>query len=292
MKRTAELILDSRATLGEGVCWDAERHLLYWVDILEKEIHVFDPSTGNDHCIRIDHYVGAVACSSDGRLILATQQGFAKLDTDTEELTPICDPESHLPCNRFNDGKCDPVGRFWAGTMDLEGQGNGGSLYRLDPDRSVHRMVENVTISNGLAWSSDDKVMYYIDTGRSNVSAFDYDSDTGSIKCRRTVIQFDRNWGHPDGMTIDEEDMLWVAHCGSGCVARWNPRSGKLLEKIELPVSLVTNCVFGGRDLDTLFISSARITLNDDEIAQQPLAGGIFCVNPGIKGRVTPSFYG
>lgn len=284
MNPVAELALDAKAVVGEGVYWDADRQILYWVDILAKQVHLFDPATCKDRCIQLDQYIGAAVPTTDGDLMLAMHHGFARLNPVTEALTPVCDPEHHLPDNRFNDGKCDPAGRFWAGTMQLEGKIATGALYCLDPDFSVHKFADSIGISNGLAWGIDNETMYFIDTTQSEMVAFDYDIETGAISRRRTAIRFSNEFSHPDGMTIDEEGMVWVAFFGSGCVARWNPNNANLLRKIHFPVTLTTNCTFGGPELDTLYVSSCRFTLTPDELAKQPLAGGIFRVKLGVRG--------
>ena len=289
---TPELVLDARAELGEGVSWDATAQVLYWVDILQQEVHIFDPASGADRCINVGQYVGAAVPTVDGDLMLAMHHGFARLDPDTETLTPVCDPESHLPDNRFNDGKCDPAGRFWAGTMHVEAKGRTGSLYRMDKDLSVHKIFGEVGISNGLAWSPAIDTLYYIDTLQYEVAAFDYDVATGDVRRRRAVVQLSHDGGHPDGMTIDEQGMLWVACCGGGRVARWDPAQGRLLQEVRLPVTMTTNCVFGGPELDTLYISTARVTLTDEDLARQPLAGGLFSVKPGVHGLPASPFGG
>lgn len=284
MNPIVELALDAKAVVGEGVCWDADRRLLYWVDILAKQVHLFDPAKNRNRCIQLDQFIGAAVPTVDGDLMLAAQNGFFRLNPETEELTPVCDPEPHLPDNRFNDGKCDPAGRFWAGTMQMEGKDAAGSLYRLDSDLSVHKLFDSIGISNGLAWSIDEKTLYFIDTKRPEVAAFDYDVRTGDIAHRRTVIRFNPDYSHPDGMTIDEEGMLWIAFFGGGCIARWNPASGERLSRIDFPVTLTTNCTFGGPELDTLYVSSCTHSLTPAELARQPLAGGLFRVKPGVRG--------
>ena len=284
MSHVPEIAVPAAATLGEGVCWDADRQYLYWVDILEKELHVHEPAAGSDRCIDVGQYSGAAVPTAAGELLLALHHGFHRLDLETEALTPVSDPEADQPDNRFNDGKCDPAGRFWAGTMQLEGQGPTGALYRVDADLSVHKQFGGVGISNGLAWSPDHTTMYYIDTVTYEVAAFDYDHATGAIANRRAAITFSPDMGHPDGMTIDEEGMLWVCFFGGGRVARFDPASGTELAEIRLPTSNVTNCVFGGPDLDTLFVSTARLMLTEEQLAEQPLAGNLFRVNPGVCG--------
>jgi sugar lactone lactonase YvrE len=293
MQYEPEIAVPAQATLGEGVNWDANRQCLYWVDILEKELHVYDPGADSDRCIDVGQYIGAAVPTAAGDLMLALHHGFYRIDLETEAMTPVCDPESDLPENRFNDGKCDPAGRFWAGTMGVDpDRGATGALYRMDADLSVHKQFGDVGISNGLAWSPDHTTMYYIDTVTCQVSAFDYDLDTGTIDNRRAVITFSHDMGHPDGMTIDEEGMLWVCFFGGGRIARYNPGTGEELDEIRFPVSNVSNCVFGGPDLDTLYASTARVTLTDDQLAEQPQAGSVFRVKPGVRGMAAAPFGG
>lgn len=292
MNHVPEIAVPAAATLGEGVCWDAERQCLYWVDILEKELHIYDPVTGTDRCIQIGQYIGATVPTADGNLLLALQNGLYRFDLETEAITLVCNPEADQPNNRFNDGKCDPAGRFWAGTMQLEGQGKTGALYRMDADLSLNKQFGGVGISNGLAWSPNRTTMYYIDTPTCEVAAFDYDLATGAIANRRALITFSHDLGHPDGMTIDEEGMLWVCFFGGGRIARCNPANGEELDEIIFPVSNITNCVFGGPDLDTLFASTARLALTETQLAEQPLAGHIFRVKPGVRGLAPLPFGG
>ena len=291
-----ELILDAKASLGEGLCWDARKAVLYWVDILAHEVHIFDPSIPadsnqpQDQVIDVGQYVGAVVPRKSDGLLLAVHHGFAILDLKTEKLKIINDPESHLPNNRFNDGKCDPAGRFWAGTLDLGAKPAAGSLYCMDTDQTVRKALDNVTISNGLAWSLDHSTMYFIDTPTKQLSAYDYDIDTGHIGNQRVVITFPKNMGHPDGMTIDTEGMLWVALYGGSCVSRWDPSNGKLIQKISVPATNVTNCTFGGPSLDRLYITTAREGLDEAALGQQPHAGGLFCATPGVSGLPAVEF--
>ena len=289
----ADLALDARALLGEGPIWDARIQVLYWVDIMGYKVHVFNPATGQDRAIDVGQPVGTVVPRRSGGVMAALRDGFAALDIETGELTPIADPEAHLPGNRFNDGKCDPAGRFWAGTMRIaEDQKGAGSLYRLDPDLSVHKMWTNITVANGIAWSHDAKTMYYIDTPTQRVVAFDYNVATGDIADPRPVIHTPNGPGGPDGMTIDAEGMLWVAYWGGWRVVRWDPATGEALAIIELPVERVTAPWFGGPNLDELYITSARIGLSDDALAQQPHAGGIFVARPGVRGLAAFEFAG
>lgn len=292
MSNTAVLVYDARADLGEGPIWHSPTQLLYWVNILSGQLNLFDPNTGHNRTIVLGQPVGTVVPRKAGGVMVALQNGLATLDLDTEELTIVHDPEAHLPGNRFNDGKCDPAGRFWAGTMSLNAEDSLGSLYCMDIDHSVRRALGNVTISNGLVWSHDHSTMYFIDSATRMITAFDYDEPTGSISNRRTAITIPPGIGVPDGMTIDAEGMVWIAHFGGSRVTRWNPTNGVFLSHISVPATQVTACAFGGPDLDRLYITTARIDLNADALLKQPDAGGLFVVSPGVKGVKAFEFAG
>jgi sugar lactone lactonase YvrE len=289
----AELTLDAKALLGEGPIWDARKQVLYWVNIMGNEVHEFHPATGRDRVFDVGQPVGTVVPRRSGGVMVALRDGFAALDTDTGALTMVADPEAHLPQNRFNDGKCDPAGRFWAGTMrQAEDRAGAGSLYRLDPDLSVHKMWTNITVANGIAWSHDARTMYYIDTPTMMVVAFDYNVETGAIANPKPVVHTPDGPGGPDGMTIDAEGMLWVAYWGGWRVVRWNPHTGEALAVIELPVERVTAPWFGGPNLDELYITSARTGLSADALAKQPHAGSLFVARPGVRGLPAFEFAG
>ncbi|KHE67686.1 SMP-30/gluconolactonase/LRE family protein, partial [Halobacillus sp. BBL2006] len=224
---SVELIVDSKSLLGEGPTWDREKELLYWVDILQKEIHRYDPAQHENTTIEIGQSPGAIAPRESGEVVLALENGFYFYNWMSDQLEPIDDPESHLPNNRFNDGKCDPAGRFWAGTMDQEENERTGTLYCMDADLSVREKVTGVGISNGIAWSPDHTKMYYIDTPTKQVYQYKYDKETGAISDPSSIISFEEEIGAPDGMTIDEEGMLWIAHFGGAKVSRWNPATGE-----------------------------------------------------------------
>ncbi len=290
---TCELEFDAHAKLGEGPCWDARNNLLYWVDIERFELHVYNPTTKTDRAINVGQHIGAAVVRQSGGLLVALREGFFHLDPNTEQLTPILDPEPECPENRFNDGKCDPAGRFWAGTMHLpETEMNCGHLYSLDTDLSVRRRVDDVSISNGLAWSADEKTMYFVDSPTRQCVAFDYDKATGGITNRRVVVEIPEGAGWPDGMTIDAEGMLWIALWDGWRVARFNPNNGALLDEIKLPVARPTSAVFGGEHLETLYITSASTRLPAEALAEQPLAGAIFTATPGVRGTPTVEFLG
>lgn len=287
-----ELILDAKATLGEGPVWDARRQVLLWVDIEAGRLHEFDPATGHNRTIELGQRVGAVVPRARGGVMLAMQRGFASLDPATEAITFWADPEAHLPNNRFNDGKCDPRGRFWAGTISLDRRPGAASLYCLEPDGTVRTMLRGVTNSNGIAWSLEQDTLYYIDTPTRQVTAFDYEPRTGTIDHPRAVITIPPDSGKPDGMTIDAEGMLWIALWDGGCVGRWDPRTGRLLERLAVPARRVTSCAFGGPDLGDLYITTARVGLSERELSEQPGAGGLFRARPGVRGVVAFAFQG
>ena len=287
MAHQAELIVDAKAALGEGPIWDPRSDVLLWVNILEKQLRTYDPASDSDSVIELDQMPGTVVPRASGGLMLALEGGFASFDPDTNALEFITDPESDKPGNRFNDGKCDPAGRFWAGTMPYDAEAANGALYCLDTDGTLRKMISDVYCSNGIAWTADRKTMYYIDSVTRNVDAFDYDLATGDIANRRSVINVPEADGMPDGMAIDVEDKLWVAQWGGRRVARWDPLTGKMIDMIQLPTSQVTACWFGGRDLDELYITSARTHLTDEGLANEPLAGGLFKARVGVKGLPT-----
>ncbi len=273
-----EVLTAHRCLLGEGPIWDARRKSLFRVDILQGEIHEYRPSDGHFHTISVGEYVGAVAPYRDGSLMAALKSGIVLLDPDTGAREAVGHPEAHLPGNRYNDGKCDPAGRFWVGSMSLQEEPGVGSLYMIDHDGSIIRQLEGVTISNGLAWSNDHHTMYYIDTPTFEVAAFDYDLSTGAISNRRVAIRIPESEGYPDGMTIDREGCLWIAHWDGWQVTRWNPDTGRKLKHLPMPVSRVTSCTFGGDTGNDLYITSARTGLSVEELGRQPLAGAVFVV--------------
>lgn len=282
-----ELALKYEAIIGEGAIWDDRRQCLYWVDILGSKFFQYDPKANENKVFALDQYVTTIVPSvNENTAFLTMSNGFASFNLRTGELKPLGDPEPHLPDNRFNDGKCDPQGRFWAGTMSMNGEKYAGALYLLAEDGTIHKKIKNVSISNGLAWSLDGKTMYFIDTPTYEVVAYDFNGRTGAISNGRTIISVPESRGMPDGMTIDEEGMLWIAHWGANQVCRWDPDSGSLISSFIFPVSQLTSCAFGGENLDRLFVTSARDGLSD-RLADEPLAGSLFVIeNTGVKGVV------
>lgn len=282
--------------LGEGPVWDAKQEIIYWIDILNGHLHSYQPKNKIQKTIPLNQLIGSYALSSNGKIIAALKEGIYWVDKQTGDKELIIQPETELPNNRFNDGKCDPAGRFWAGTMSLTEDKEAGSVYVVEKNKntkivSSKKVISNVTISNGMAWSKDVGTFYYIDTPSSEVVAYDYDLNTGQIKNKRVVITIPVSEGLPDGMTIDTEGMLWVAHWGGWQVTRWNPYTGEQLYAIPLPAAKITSCTFGGPHLSDLYISSAKVGLSSQELLEQPLAGSLFVVpNCGYQGFAAYEF--
>jgi sugar lactone lactonase YvrE len=287
-----EFALDARADLGEGPAWEPRTGCLYWVDIHAGHLHIFNPQEGVDRYIDAGEFLGCAAPRDAGGLVLGLRSGFATLDLSTEKLTRLVNPEPHLPGNRFNDGKCDPAGRFLAGTMDDAEVKASGSLYSLAPDGTLKTLIPGTRISNGLAWSPDYRTFYHIDTPTRTVMAYDYDLATGDIANPRPVVTVPPEMGWPDGMTSDTEGMLWVALWGGAKLTRWNPATGQLVAEIPFPALNVSSCCFGGPDLTDLYVTSACKEMSTEELTKYPLSGGLFRIKTNIQGMPTFAFGG
>jgi sugar lactone lactonase YvrE len=288
-----EHVLAVRNKLGEGPLWNAEEQALYWVDIESNSFYRYYPQTGKYERFDVGIMVGVLASRASGGLVMATKKGFAFWETQTG-LRFIVDPEAHKPHNRFNDGAVDCMGRFWAGTMCLPDgtcEQPEGSLYRLDPDLSLHTMETGIGISNGMGWSPDNRLMYFTDTPLHMIYAYDFDSASGAIENRRPFVHTPDENGAPDGLTVDSEGFIWSARWGAGKITRYDP-DGRVEREIRLPVQYPTSCAFGGASLDELYITSAWTALSQEKRIQQPLAGDLFRVRPGVKGLKEPKFAG
>lgn len=281
---TAELVLDTKSELGEGAIWNYKTGELIWVNIKGEILNFYHPKTESNREMFTGQMIGTVVPAESGKVMVALQNGIYSYDSDSGAKKLIVDPEADKPDNRFNDGKCDPAGRFWAGTMSLVGAKNAGALYRLDADSTIHKMIDGVGTSNGIVWSADKTKMYYIDTPTRKVMGYDYDNETGDISNPKVAVEIPDGIGYPDGMTIDRKDNLWVALWGGSAVACFNPENGELLRKIEVPAKNVTSCAFGGDDLETLYITTARESTSDEDLERFPHAGGVFKARPGVKG--------
>lgn len=279
-------VVQAGANTGEGPVWDDREAVLWWVDIPAGLLHRFDPASGLDTAMNVGQQVGAVALRAGGGLVLALSSGFATFADG--HLQMIAEVEADDPGMRMNDGYCDPQGRFWAGTMAIDGRGAVGTLYRLDPDGSVHPMVTGREISNGIDWSPDGRVMYYADTPTHRVEAYEFDGATGEIANPRTFIEHKEDC---DGLVVDADGMVWVALWGGWAVNRYTP-DGELDTVIELPTAHITKPAFGGSDLSDLYITSATKELSGSELANQPEAGNVFRVRCGIRGQRPRYFAG
>jgi len=291
MTESAKIVVDQPAQLGEGALWNPLNNTLLWIDIEGKKLNVYNPEKKSNKTIGLDKRIGTVVPVDEKNVLVALKDGIYQLNTETEELEKKASPEPKRPGNRFNDGKCDPSGRFWAGTMSLNGDEKQGALYRIDADFSVKIMIDSVSISNGIVWSSDRTKMYYIDTPTKKVMAYEYDDESGEITNPKVAITIPDSLGFPDGSTLDAEGMLWIAMWNGHCVSRWNPRTGELLQTIDIPALNVTSCAFGGDNLDVLYVTTASIGMNDEQKAAYPDAGKLFVVKPGVKG-VKASVFG
>ena len=285
----AELLVDARARIGEGPVWDARSGRVAWVDIEGKALHSTDPDTGATTSQPMPSAIGVAVPRQSGGFVAALEDGFYAIDDEgrTERIAEIDNVARGL---RFNDGACDPAGRFLAGTMAWDFKPDAASLYRLDPDLTVTRLIDEVTISNGLGWSPDGATMYYVDTPTRRIDAFDYDLATGAISRRRTFVDIDGE-GRPDGLCVDVEGAVWVALWPGWSVRRYLA-DGTLDAILPVPVGQVSSCVFGGPALDTLYITSAWSTLSDADRAAQPLAGGLFRASVGMRGVPRGTFAG
>lgn len=278
------------STLAEGPLWHPHHQKLYWVDIEKMELHTFDPST-NAHSQRsTKKRIGAVLPAQNGNLILALQGELAELNIATNEIKTLFDLEPGLPENRCNDGKCDKQGRLWIGTMNVDCKPGKGSLYCIDRNLKVTTVLQNLTISNGMGWSLAGNEMYFIDSHDQHVKRFDFAIDHPSLSHEQIIIRSATTHESPDGMCVDSEGMLWVAFWGGARVGRYDPSTGKQLAEIAVPALHVTSCCFGGSDLHTLYITTARQGLTEQQLQDYPLSGSLFSCQPGVSG-LTADFF-
>lgn len=278
--------------LGEGPVWSSRDNALYWVDILAPAIHCLHPADGSTTVTRLGSMVSLAVPRTGGGLLLATPAGLMTFDGDRKRMERFAHPEAERPGNRYNDGKCDRMGRLWIASMDLATAPNRGSLFRIDPDGSWKRMDSGFTVPNGMGWSPDDTRMYFADTFRRTVFVYDFDLRAGRIANRRALIEFDAARGKPDGLTVDEEGCLWIAMWDAWHIARYSPE-GRELERVALPVPRPTSCCFGGEHLDTLYITTASVRLSEAELAAAPLSGALFAYRPaGVRGLPETAFAG
>ncbi len=270
---------------GEGPIWHQDS--LLYVDIEGHKVIRFNPVSGEEKVWNVGERVGTVVPRQSGGLIFAGDKGISSLNEETGAIELLAAPETHLPHNRFNDGKCDPAGRLWAGTMPTDTKRPAATLYCMFADHRVEKKFGPVTVSNGLVWTKDTQTLYYIDSPRRNVLAFDFDNSTGEITNERVAVDTAQWDASPDGMAIDTDDRLWVAFCHGSAVRCFDPKTGVCEAEIPLPCREVTACAFGGPDMMDLYITTG-IPGKDPE----PLTGRLFVAQPGAKGAPTFSFAG
>ena len=279
------------AFLGEGPVWLPTQQKLAFVDILAPAIIMSDPKDGTFQTHAMPELVGAIVPRRRGGFLAAMQTGLKAVDIETGTVTTIAAPEATKLGNRFNDGKCDRRGRFWAGTLAIDTTPGHGSLYRLDPDGRCTLIERGFHVSNGLGWSPDDRIFYFTDSGVRKIYAYDFDIEAGTIANKRIFAEVPEGAGAPDGLTVDSEGYLWSAHWDGWCVTRYDP-DGNVDRVINLPVPRPTSCAFGGPDLTTLYVTTARIRLSVHQLAEAPLSGSVFAIQTGVKGIPEVPFAG
>jgi sugar lactone lactonase YvrE len=283
-------VLPPRDELGEGPHWDEVRHELLHVDIPRRLVHGWQPASSRERTLRFETDTSAVIPRARGGLIVAAGHALVLEDVDGER-RETARVEEDLPDNRFNDCRCDPQGRLWAGTMSRSGVTGAAALYRLVPGRPIEQAIAGTTISNGLGWSPAGDRMYFVDTPTQRVDVLDFDGTTGEISERRPFATIDPADGKPDGLTVDAEGGVWVALWGGGAVRGYAP-DGTLDAVVKLPVTNVTCPVFGGADLRTLYVTTARQGRSPEQLAAEPLAGAVLALEPGVQGRAGYRFGG
>jgi sugar lactone lactonase YvrE len=293
MESQVENVLSAQNELGECPIWDYAEQALYWVNIEgDISVHRFDPATNEHQTYEPDFPITAFGLRKSGGWITAAKNGLAFWDWQSQNYEFITDPEADTPGVRFNDGVVDRQGRFWAGTLnDADLNAPDGSLYRIDPDGSTHKLDTGYATSNGIGVSPDSKTLYLVDMFHGKILAYDHDPATGLVENRRVFASVPEEAGFPDGITIDSEGYVWNAHWGGGKVTRYDP-AGEIAQEIKLPVQNVTRCAFGGEDLDELYICTAWYALSEEERRNQPQAGDLFRVKTNIKGLEEPKFVG
>ncbi len=273
--------------MGEGPIWIKKHQSFFWVDIENGTLFKMAfPSKE----LKTFKFPGRLAVALEGKgneLILGLDRSLIRFDLQTGKQEKLLEIEQDFQLHRFNDGKVDPKGRIWIGTLSTLFTEGAGSLYRISEDLTVDKKLEDLTISNGMAWTEDQSTFYFIDSPTQKVQEFGFDAVSGEISFKRIAIDVPKEIGTPDGMCIDQEGMLWIAHYGGSGVYRWNPKTGELLDKIELPVPHITSCAFGGPNLDQLLITTAQENLSPDQLSQFPQSGDVFLVQVKIRGFET-----
>jgi sugar lactone lactonase YvrE len=287
-----EHVIAAGNQLGESPVWRPEENALYWVDIPKGLIVRHVLATGTNKQWKLPAPIGSFAFRSTRGMVVSLKTGIYFFDPDSGDLQQVQNPEADQPENRFNEGKCDPRGRLFTGTMNEVIRGKpDGSLYRLDPGGELNVILRQITVPNGLAWSPDGSTMYFADTRRHVIFQFDYDFHAGLPYHQRVFVDLSSYEGLPDGATVDADGCLWSAMFSGGRIVRYTPK-GKIDRVIGLPVTQVNSLTFGGSDLRTIFVVTSKHLLNESGLAAQPLAGDIFAIDAGVTGRAEPPFAG
>jgi sugar lactone lactonase YvrE len=281
----ADLHYKTTCSLGEGPVWDTERNGLWWVDIKKKKVYFLSNDSDTPQTINLSQMVGTVVPTTDNRLLVALENTLEVVSPENGQAEIIYPIEPNLPQNRSNDGKCDAKGRLWLGTMSVNEEKFKGNLYSYDPQNGLRLQREQCSISNGLCWNADNTVMYYIDTPDHNIKAFDFDLENGTISNERVVVEIENPDWMPDGMTIDSAGNLWVAMWGGASVQCFDPITGKTLDSVSVPALQTTCCTFGGENMSTLYITSARTGMNEQQLQEYPLSGSVFKVELPVTGQ-------
>lgn len=284
-------VLDAKASLGECAQWNADEQALYWVDINAPSLNRFDPATGRNVATAMPASIGCFAFRAGGGFVVALRDGIWFADAAGKPVRRIADAPYDPAHHRFNDGRCDRHGRFFAGSMDEQRRGNTAALWRLDADLTLTQVLDDMMISNGLAWSPDGRTMYHADTPTQTVRAYAYDVASGTPSGGRVLARWTAEGDRPDGATVDAEGCYWSAFYGGGKVVRVSPR-GETLAEYPIPATCPTMCALGGPDLRTLYVTSARQKRPAEELARLPRSGGIFAMRVDVPGLPEPSFPG
>ena len=293
-------LVDSRDKLGEGCFWDAATQCLWWLDlIVPSAIHRLHVASGVHRRWQFTEMVTAMARRKDGTILVGSHRGVNIFDPATGALSPRTRIGADLPGNRGNDGACDAMGRFWFGSMmnnvgddgaDLPITADTGLLYRIDADGSATVMERDIGVSNGPCWSPDNRIFYFTDSRNQVIWAYDFDLAAGTISNRR-VFNDSKNHGYPDGATVDAEGFLWSARWEGACVLRIDPK-GRIDRVVPMPARRVTNVCFGGAALDTLYVTTSRLHVPEEDLRRHPLQGGLFCFDPSVTGFEKHAFAG
>ncbi len=288
----AEHLYAAQATLGEGAIWDERIQKWYWIDIEDGFLFTYDiDSAAVTQTPMLEKIGTVVPTKSRGGVVVALQSGIYQLNFITGKKRFLTHTESGKTNLRYNDGKCDPQGRFWVGSMAMNAKGKEGSLWRITPLPVTYKnMLSPVGVSNGIVWSLDGKTMYYVDSPTKKILSFDFDGATGAIKNEKVCVEIPDGMGVADGMTIDAEGKLWTAQWGGNCVARWDPQTGQLTGKVNVPAPHVTSVSFGGKNLDMLLITTAKHGMTAEQKSQFPQSGDLFMAKPGVKGVLMEKF--